>query len=277
MEISMDWRLTIAAIITLGIAVTHSMLGEKHIIRRLARMSFDVFPPQRREFIRLTIRLAWHLTSVFMLGCSALLIVLAIRPIELVSIFVLEIIGALFVVCAAITASYSKGRHIAWPLFASVGVLSWWAAVQHEGVSSFDNTKPAIGIAVSLILFLIGAIHFYWAAGGSAGLFAAIPEKDGKPLFRPDRTGTAIISVFLSLAAALVAEQSIGLVQLGLPEVTHIGCILLSLILVVRSVGDFRYLGLFKTVQTTTFGYYDTAAYTPLCLLLAVGVMTVTL
>lgn len=59
--------------------------------------------------------------------------------------------------------------------------------------------------------------------------------------------------------------------QLTMPEVTRVGCWLLGAILIARAVGEFRYLGLFKTVRMTTFGYCDTAAYTPLCLLLGMA------
>lgn len=124
----MDWRLLVASSITLGIAAAHSMLGEKRIVSPLLNMRFDFCRPERAAFICLTLRFTWHLTSLFILGCAALLLALAMAPIDVASILALEILGALFVASAAITGSYSKGRHIAWPLFACVGILSWWTA-----------------------------------------------------------------------------------------------------------------------------------------------------
>lgn len=273
----MDWRLLVASSITLGLAATHSMLGERGILAPLLNTSFDFCRPERVDFIRLTLRFAWHLTSLFMLGCAALLLALAVSPIDLASILSLEILGALFVASAAITGSYSKGRHIAWPLFALVGIFCWWTALHHEGPVSFHVTKPVIGFATSAILLLIGAIHLYWSVKGPTDLIAVIPEKDGKPLFRPSRIGTVAVAIGLILAGILVAEQALSLTRLVMPEVTRIGCWLLAGILIARAVGEFRYLGLFKTVRTTTFGYCDTAAYTPLCLLLGMSVIAVTL
>lgn len=271
----MDWRLAVASGITLGIAAAHSMLGERRILGPLLKTSFDSCRPERVDFIRLTLRFAWHLTSLFMLGCAVLLLALAVSPIDLASILSLEILGALFVASAAITGSYSKGRHIAWPLFTIVGILCWWTAARHEGPVSYDVTKPDIGLAASAILLLIGAIHLYWAAKGPMDLVAVIPEKDGKPLFHPSRIGTVAVAVGLVLAGILVAEQAAGLKHLVMAGAMRIGCWLLAAILIARAIGDFRYVGLFKTARTTAFGYCDTAAYTPLCLLLGIAVITV--
>jgi hypothetical protein len=84
-----------------------------------------------------------------------------------------------------------------------------------------------------------------------------------------------VVAIGLVLAGLLVAEQAADLLHLALPKATRIGCWLLATILIARAVGERRYLGLFKTVRTTTFGYWDTAAYTPLCLLLGISVIAV--
>jgi hypothetical protein len=36
-----------------------------------------------------------------------------------------------------------------------------------------------------------------------------------------------------------------------------------------RVIGDFRYVGLFKSIRGTRFAHYDTLVFTPLCLFLA--------
>ncbi|KRE83053.1 hypothetical protein ASG89_13045 [Paenibacillus sp. Soil766] len=41
--------------------------------------------------------------------------------------------------------------------------------------------------------------------------------------------------------------------------------------LVLRAIGDFKYLGFFKKVKHTSFSYYDTRFYSPLCLFLAIS------
>jgi len=59
-------------------------------------------------------------------------------------------------------------------------------------------------IVASAILCVLGALHFYWAAGGAFGNGAAVPSRDGKPLFTPSALGTVLVGVALFGAAALV-------------------------------------------------------------------------
>ena len=44
-----------------------------------------------------------------------------------------------------------------------------------------------------------------------------------------------------------------------------------------RAIGEFRYVGFFKRVRGSRFAKLDTVVYSPLCLLLAVGVALVAL
>jgi hypothetical protein len=50
---------------------------------------------------------------------------------------------------------------------------------------------------------------------------------------------------------------------------------LLALGLLARAVGEFRYVGFFKRVRGSRFARLDTLIYSPVCLLLAVGVALV--
>jgi hypothetical protein len=51
----------------------------------------------------------------------------------------------------------------------------------------------------------------------------------------------------------------------------------LALGLLARAVGDFKYVGFSKRVRGTPFARLDTWIYSPLCLLLALGVALVAL
>jgi hypothetical protein len=83
------------------------------------------------------------------------------------------------------------------------------------------------------------------------------------------------VGIVLVLFAGLVAATA-GLMVVGLPRALlswlSYG---LALGLLLRAVGEFRYVGLFKRVRGTKFAVLDTYVYSPLCLLLAVGVALV--
>jgi hypothetical protein len=121
----------------------------------------------------------------------------------------------------------------------------------------------AAGVLVCIALF-----HLYWALGGRFAHDAAIPAKDGKPLFRPRRLATLLVAVLL-VVASLLLLAGVGMVSLPVPTswVTA-ACWILALIFVVRAIGDLRYVGFFKRVHGSRFARLDSAIYSPLCVFL---------
>lgn len=47
----------------------------------------------------------------------------------------------------------------------------------------------------------------------------------------------------------------------------------ISTLFALRSVGDFRYIGFFKRKRKSKFARLDTALYSPLCALIAIGAL----
>ncbi|MBX3305673.1 MAG: DUF3995 domain-containing protein [Nitrospira sp.] len=128
-------------------------------------------------------------------------------------------------------------------------------------------------IALPLIVtFLTLSLwHVYWLLGGRVGLDATIPEVDGKPVFQPSAAATFVVAVVLALCALLLAATA-GLVSLPLPNMLLTWLTRgLAAVLLLRAIGDFRLVGFFKRIQDTRFARLDTAVYSPLCLLLAIG------
>lgn len=123
-------------------------------------------------------------------------------------------------------------------------------------------------IAVFLTLSLW---HVYWLLGGLVGSDAAIPEVDGKPVFQPSVVATFIVAVALALCALLIAATA-GLVSLPLSQ-TVLAWLTraLAIVLLLRAIGDFKFVGFFKRSRGTRFARLDTLVYSPLCLLLAIG------
>jgi tetrahydromethanopterin S-methyltransferase subunit F len=81
------------------------------------------------------------------------------------------------------------------------------------------------------------------------------------------------VALLLIIASLLVLQRGSILTLPGRAVAYRIGIWLLAAILVLRTVGDFRYVGMFKRERRTRFAVRDTRIYTPLCGLLAAGVL----
>lgn len=128
-----------------------------------------------------------------------------------------------------------------------------------------------VALLVSAIFAGLSGLHVYWAFGGHRGLKGAVPERDGKPLFRPGVALTLVVAFLLAVAATLVLEcASIGPRMLP-PRVGLWGTRGVAMALIGRAVGDFNHVGFFKRRSTTAFARLDTRLYSPLALALGVG------
>ncbi|OQS32399.1 DUF3995 domain-containing protein [Chromobacterium haemolyticum] len=117
------------------------------------------------------------------------------------------------------------------------------------------------------VFLIISLVHCYWALGGTVGMGAAVPEVDGKPLFQPTRGGTFAVAGILALSALAVALHG-HLTRFWQMETVRWGLLALAAALLLRGIGEFRYVGLFKSVRDSRFARNDTRFYSPLCLLL---------
>jgi Protein of unknown function (DUF3995) len=133
---------------------------------------------------------------------------------------------------------------------------------------------PVSWITASLLAAL-AVIHVYWAFGGRRGAGSVVPELDGKPLFRPRAFETVGVAVLLLVAAALVLARAGTGLDVFPRIVSAWGTRALAVVLVVRSIGDFRYVGFFKRHRGTSFARLDTFCYSPLALALGLGAAVV--
>ncbi|MFL5451545.1 MAG: DUF3995 domain-containing protein [Myxococcales bacterium] len=120
-------------------------------------------------------------------------------------------------------------------------------------------------IAIATLL-VIAALHVYWAAGGIRGATAAVPAREGQPLFRPTRAATLLVALLLVLGAATLAAR-LGLLGPAGPDwAARAGAWTLAAAFLARAIGDFRWIGFFKRHTGTPFAALDSALYSPLCL-----------
>lgn len=115
--------LFVAAALVAVIGVAHSILGEIYILHPLYRQ--PNLPKLRgAEFPLSTIRFAWHVTSLLLLGVAVVLLQVASG----ISVdAVVAAIGWTLLACSALPLIYSRGKHPSWILLLSAGAacLLW--------------------------------------------------------------------------------------------------------------------------------------------------------
>ena len=118
--------LLIAAVLTFAVGIAHSVLGEKFLLMRLFRRPDLPTLAGSATFAARTLRFAWHITTVAWWGFAAML-VLASRD-ALTPDNVLIALAVTMLVTAAMILFASRGKHLAWPVFAAIAAAAFWAA-----------------------------------------------------------------------------------------------------------------------------------------------------
>ncbi|MCZ8518261.1 MULTISPECIES: DUF3995 domain-containing protein [Paenibacillus] len=122
--------------------------------------------------------------------------------------------------------------------------------------------------AVSGVLFLLSGVHLYWLFGGRMGHGAVIPSTEQGPLFRPRPLSVAVVAALLAFAAWLALELGGSIRLLYSDPLLTWGGWLLSVVFILRGLGDWKWVGVFKRKKGTPFAKWDSMVYSPLCLLL---------
>jgi len=123
-----------------------------------------------------------------------------------------------------------------------------------------------IGFTAAVIFFLASAQHFYWAVvNKSKGVSAALPSVDNRVIFRPSRIATLAVAIALSICGLLILGK-LGCLGSVFPSNFYVITLnLLAATLILRAIGDFRMMGIFKKIKDTSFARMDTKIYIPLC------------
>ena len=90
-------------------------------------------------------------------------------------------------------------------------------ALMVAGAQTGEGMSRLIGISTTALLFTLGLLHVYWAAGGKWGTDVTIPKQGGTPLFQPPPVGTLLVAILL-FSAGLVVLGRLGLWGAGLPR-----------------------------------------------------------
>lgn len=126
-----------------------------------------------------------------------------------------------------------------------------------------------LGILLAAVFSLLGLLHLYWAAGGRFGRGVAVPTVGGERLMNPSPVGTILVAAAL-FAAALVVLGRLKFWGAVVPVwIFYAGTWVIAALFLLRTIGDFRYVGFFKSVSGTDFARWDTMLFSPLCLFIA--------
>jgi len=125
--------------------------------------------------------------------------------------------------------------------------------------------------AIPLVVILGGLslLHAYWAVGGRWGSAYTVTVVRGRRSFDPSPLSTWVISALLGTAVVLVMGKAGWIGKVPLPMLFDAGVFALSLVFLLRTVGNLRTFGFFKTITGTAFARWDTWVYSPLCFLIA--------
>jgi hypothetical protein len=142
-----------------------------------------------------------------------------------------------------------------------------------------------VAVAIVCVFAALSLLHVYWAFGGNLGVDAAVPERPRRPggggdqqlvkAFRPSFATTLLVAGVLASVCVLVSLRA-GLIT---PVVTHWSVrwliIAIAFALLARAVGEFNLVGFFKRVHGSVFARLDTWLYSPLCVVLSLGLLKV--
>jgi hypothetical protein len=131
------------------------------------------------------------------------------------------------------------------------------------------RSRLLFAIPLTVILGALLLLHVYWALVGRWGSAYTVPTINGRRSFDPSPLATWLVCGLLGLALTLVMGKSGWIAPGPLPVLLDVGVWGLSLVFVLRAVGNLRTFGFFKVVKGTPFADWDSWFYSPLCLLLA--------
>jgi len=122
---------------------------------------------------------------------------------------------------------------------------------------------------LTIIFLTLAIIHLHWAIGGTWGLNNALPAKaSGERLFTPGTAMTLVVALgLLAMAFFYFINPEVGNDK---NWIFKWGRLIVPSIFLLRSIGDFKYVGFFKKVKTTAFAKMDSKYYSPLCAIIAI-------
>ena len=127
-----------------------------------------------------------------------------------------------------------------------------------------------LGCILILVFLMLSALHFYWATGGKRGFHEALPTNEKEvTVLDPKIIDSVIVGLGLLFFAFFYASKITVIQNYLWNWLLLYGGWIVASIFSLRSVGDFKYVGVFKKVKSTKFAKRDTQYFIPLCIFIA--------
>ncbi len=128
-----------------------------------------------------------------------------------------------------------------------------------------------IAVIINTLIFIsLSVLHFYWGFGGRFWYNDVLPTNStGSQQLNPSTTATLIIAFGLLLFALITITNHRLFNRYNQKTFFHYGTLAIAIIFLIRAIGDFKFIGFFKTVKFTRFGINDTQIFSPLCLFIS--------
>jgi hypothetical protein len=121
--------------------------------------------------------------------------------------------------------------------------------------------------------------HLYWAFGGRFFADAVIPARKTshgpEKIFNPSPLAALIVAAYLAAIIALAFAVSRGEAIIVSADALRGLLGIAGGVFLLRAVGDFRYVGLFKRVRGTRFAFWDTLLFSPFVFLVGAACVAV--
>ena len=128
-----------------------------------------------------------------------------------------------------------------------------------------------LAIFVSITFTFLAMLHFYWAIFGIKNPETLVPAIGSDQRVKtPGKLAAAFVGVVL-LGFALVFLNKV-IIYWDFPWLRYVS-IGIGVIFIIRALGDFKYVGFFKTSKNSKFSALDTRYYSPLCLLMGILIL----
>jgi hypothetical protein len=128
------------------------------------------------------------------------------------------------------------------------------------------------------IFIMLSFVHVYWAMNGSLGKEGVIPTvNDSEAVFEPGILGTFAVAAVLGVFAFITTGNLGIFVSFLSNNFIKYFTLAIGILFIIRTVGDFKYVGFFKSIKGTPFAKNDSRYFSPLCLYLGLSSIAIAL